>query len=95
MYFIYKYNIFFIKKIMGNSCCFTNMNNKEKNIYLDSDSFNRRKNELYTKKSMTNSVKYKSEDNCSILINAFNKDVNYIVSYKESDEKKKFMQNNK
>ena len=44
---------------------------------------------------MTNSVKYKSEDNCSILINAFNKDVNYIVSYKESDEKKKFMQNNK
>ena len=74
---------------MGNSCCFTNMNNKEKNIYLDSDSFNRRKNDLYTKKSMTNSVKYKSEDNCSILINAFNKDVNYIVSYKESDEKKK------
>jgi hypothetical protein len=82
---------------MGNSCCFNGINNYEKNIYLDSDSFNRRKNELNTKKSTTNSVfeKYKSDDNCSILINGFNKDINYIVSYKESEEKKKFKQKNK
>ena len=39
--------------------------------------------------------KYKTEDNCSILINSFNKEINYIVSYKESRERKKFKQKNK
>ena len=33
--------------------------------------------------------------NCSILINAFNKETKYIVSYKESEERKKFKQKNK
>ena len=33
--------------------------------------------------------------NIKILINTFNKDINYIVNYKESEEKKKFKENNK
>ena len=40
--------------------------------------------------SINNYEKYKNEDNCSILINTFNKDINYIVNYKESEEKIKF-----
>ena len=85
---------------MGNSCCFTHIkNNCDKNIFIDIDSYNRRKNELNTKKTNTNSLnnyeKYKSEDNCSILINVFNKDINYIVRYKESEERKKIKQKNK
>ena len=47
---------------------------------------------MKSKKSNNNSInnheKYKNEDNCSILINTFNKDINYIVNYKESEEKK-------
>ena len=85
---------------MGNVCCITKVkNNCDKNIYIDIESYNKRKNELNTKKSYSNSLnhfdKYKKEDNCSILINAFNKDVNYIVSYKESEERKKIKQKNK
>lgn len=82
---------------MGNSCCLTHIgNNIDKNIYIDIDSYNRRKNELNTRKSnsttLNNYERYKSEDNCSILINSFNKDINYIVKYKESIERKKYMQ---
>ena len=36
---------------------------------------------------INNYEKYKNL-NCSILINTFNKDINYIVNYKESEEKK-------
>ncbi len=61
------------------------MKDYEKNVYLDSDSFNPGKNEFYIKKSMSNSLIHKSKDNWAILINAYNKDVNYIDSYKESD----------
>ena len=68
------------------------MENRDKNIYIDIESYNKRKNDLNTKKSNNNSInnyeKYKNEDNCSILINAFDKDINYIVNYKESEEKK-------
>ena len=75
---------------MGNVCCL--MENCDKNIYIDIESYNKRKNDLNTKKSNNNSInnyeKYKNEDNCSILINTFNKDINYIVNYKESEEKK-------
>ena len=75
------------------------MENCDKNIYIDIESYNKRKNDLNTKKSNNNSInnyeKYKNEDNCSILINTFNKDINYIVNYKESEEKKKFKENNK
>ena len=75
---------------MGNICCL--MENCDKNIYIDIESYNKRKNDLNTKKSNNNSInnyeKYKNEDNCSILINAFDKDINYIVNYKESEEKK-------
>lgn len=82
---------------MGNICCL--MENCDKNIYIDIESYNKRKNDLNTKKSNNNSInnyeKYKNEDNCSILINTFNKDINYIVNYKESEEKKKFKENNK
>ena len=82
---------------MGNVCCL--MENCDKNIYIDIESYNKRKNDLNTKKSNNNSInnyeKYKNEDNCSILINTFNKDINYIVNYKESEEKKKFKENNK
>ena len=85
---------------MGNSCCLSNIGNtKDKIIFIDIDSYNRRKNELSTKKTNTNSLnyfeKYKNEDNCSILINSFNKETKYIVSYKESEERKKFKQKNK
>jgi predicted CopG family antitoxin len=85
---------------MGNSCCFNHVvNPNDKNICIDIDSYNRIKNELNTKKSYSNSLnyfeKYKIEDNCSILINAFNKETKYIVSYKESEERKKFKQKNK
>ena len=84
---------------MGNACCFSQIGkNPDKNIYIDIDSYNRRKNELSTKNSNSNSLncfeKYKSEDNCSILINAFSKETKYIVSYKESEERKKFKQKN-
>ena len=82
---------------MGNVCCL--MENCDKNIYIDIELYNKRKNDLNTKKSNNNSInnyeKYKNEDNCSILINTFNKDINYIVNYKESEEKKKFKENNK
>lgn len=82
---------------MGNVCCL--MENCDKNIYIDIESYNKRKNDLNTKKSNNNSInnyeKYKNEDNCSILINTFNKDINYIVNYKESEEKKKFKEKNK
>ena len=75
---------------MGNVCCL--MENCDKNIYIDIESYNKRKNDLNTKKSNNNSInnyeKYKNEDNCSILINTFNKDINYIVNYKESEGKK-------
>ena len=75
---------------MGNACCL--MENCDKNIYIDIESYNKRKNDLNTKKSNNNSInnheKYKNEDNCSILINTFNKYINYIVNYKESEEKK-------
>lgn len=68
------------------------------NIYIDIESYNKRKNDLNTKKSNNNSInnyeKYKNEDNCSILINTFNKDINYIVNYKESEEKIKFKEKN-
>jgi len=85
---------------MGNSCCFNHVvNPNDKYICIDIDSYNRIKNELNTKKSYSNSLnyfeKYKNEDNCSILINAFNKETKYIVSYKESEERKKFKQKNK
>ena len=82
---------------MGNVRCL--MENCDKNIYIDIESYNKRKNDLNTKKSNNNSInnyeKYKNEDNCSILINTFNKDINYIVNYKESEEKKKFKEKNK
>ena len=82
---------------MGNVCCL--MENCDKNIYIDIELYNKRKNDLNTKKSNNNSInnyeKYKNEDNCSILINTFNKDINYIVNYKESEEKKKFKEKNK
>jgi hypothetical protein len=82
---------------MGNVCCL--MENCDKNIYMDIELYNKRKNDLNTKKSNNNSInnyeKYKNEDNCSILINTFNKDINYIVNYKESEEKKKFKEKNK
>ena len=85
---------------MGNSCCYNHIGKtNDKNIYIDIDSYNKIKNELNTKKSYSNSLnyfeKYKIEDNCSILINAFNKETKYIVSYKESEERKKFKQKNK
>ena len=82
---------------MGNVCCL--MKNCDKNIYIDIELYNKRKNDLNKKKSNNNSInnykKYKNEDNCSILINTFNKDINYIVNYKESEEKKKFKEKNK
>ena len=75
---------------MGNVCCL--MENCDKNIYIDIELYNKRKNDLNTKKSNNNSInnyeKYKNEDNCSILINTFNKDINYIVNYKEREGKK-------
>ena len=85
---------------MGNSCCFNHVvNPNDKYICIDIDSYNRIKNELNIKKSYSNSLnyfeKYKNEDNCFILINAFNKETKYIVSYKESEERKKFKQKNK
>lgn len=54
---------FFINKIIGNICCYTSMKDYEKNVYLDSDSFNPGKNEFYIKKSMSNSLIHKSKDN--------------------------------
>ena len=54
---------------------------------------------MNTKKSNNNSInnyeKYKNEDNRPILINTFNKDINYIVNYKESEEKKNLKKKNK
>lgn len=84
---------------MGNACCLTNEGFYDKNIYIDLNSYSKRKNQMNTNKSNSISLnyldKYKTEDNCSILINSFNKEINYIVSYKESPERKKFNQKNK
>ena len=71
---------------MGGACCAMKPVNCEYNISND----DKNKNELNRKISSTinNLEKFKDEERCSILINSFCKDTNYIVSYKESNERK-------
>ena len=86
---------------MGGACCAVKHVNCEYNISNDDNLISKRKNYLNTKTINTLNYfdKVKDEDRCSILISSFCKDTNYIVSYKESQERKiienRFKTNNK
>ena len=74
---------------MGGACCVANPIKCEYNISTDDS---KRKSEIKSKtiNTMNFNDKSKEEDrcSCSILINTFRNDINYIVSYKESEERK-------
>ena len=72
---------------MGGVCCAAKTIKCECNISSDD---NKRKNELKSKTINTMNFydRIKDEDRCSILINSFGNETNYIVSYKESQERK-------
>ena len=76
---------------MGGACC---VEKPVKCEYIISSDDNKRKCEIKSKIINTMNFYDKSKDedrcSCSILINSFCKDTNYIVSYKESKEKKNF-----
>ena len=75
---------------MGNACCEMKTVKCEYRINNDSIS-SKEKNAFYTKGNLTYSYdKIKNDDNCSILIKSFSRDTNYIVNYKESEERKRF-----
>ena len=75
---------------MGGACCAVRTYNCEYRISNDENINSKRKNYLNTKTINTLSYydRIKDEDRCSILINSFCKETNYIVSYKESQERK-------
>ena len=72
---------------MGGACCIMRPVNCEYNISNDDNLFNRNKNVCKSKTSYSGNF-LKDEEKCSILINSFCKETNYIVSYKESQERK-------
>ena len=76
---------------MGGACCTVKAVNCEYNISSDNNTYSKGKNELKCKTINTLSCydRLKDEDRCSILVNSFCKDTNYIVSYKESQERKR------
>ena len=76
---------------MGSACCVMKAVNCEYNISNDDNIYSKRKNDINRKISIPLNTldKYKDEERCSILINSFCKETNYIVSYKESKERKK------
>ena len=76
---------------MGSACCTVRAVNCEYNISNDDNPFSKRKSDLKSKTINTLNYydRFKDEDRCSILVNSFCKDTNYIVSYKESQERKR------
>ena len=72
---------------MGNACCIMRPVNCEYNISNDDNLFNKSKN-VFNSKTSNSMNNVKDEEKCSILINSFCKETNYIVSYKESQERK-------
>ena len=75
---------------MGNACCTVRAVNCEYNISSDDNIYIKGK-ELKSKTINTLNFfdRSRDEDRCSILVNSFCKDTNYIVSYKESQERKR------
>jgi len=72
---------------MGNACCVMRPVNCEYNISNDDNLYNRNRN-VFNSKTINSMNNCKDEEKCSILINSFSKETNYIVSYKESQERK-------
>ncbi len=72
---------------MGGACCTVKAVKCEYKI-SDDNSYNKEKNDLKCKSINNLSNGLKDEDRCSILINSLCKETNYIVSYKESRERK-------
>ena len=77
---------------MGNACCAVRAVNCEYNISSEDNIYIKGK-ELKSKTINTMNFYDRSRDedrcSCSILVNSFFKDANYIVSYKESQERKR------
>ncbi len=72
---------------MGNACCVMRPVNCEYNISNEDNLYNRNRN-VFNSKTINSMNNCKDEEKCSILINSFSKETNYIVSYKESQERK-------
>ena len=73
---------------MGNACCTPSVIKKgECNVIGNKENNNNEYNKKVTF-GQINFDKPKEEEKCSILVNSFGKETNYLVSYKESKERK-------
>ena len=73
---------------MGGACCTAKPVKCEYKLSTNDNTFTKEKSDLKCKTINNLSNRLKDEDRCSILVNSLCKETNYIVSYKESKERK-------